>query len=95
MAIDLLASPSFSKGNDYPDYYTMMLDDVLHGRPIMSEKLWNHSQEFCSSESSFKGNFFVPENYGKCVGRALRLAPLYRRKSYLISEAEGYEEGPY
>jgi len=89
MAIDLRASPSFAKNGGYPDYYTMILDDVLHGRPIMSEKLWNNSQGFSAQEANDCGENFVPEDYDKCVGRALRLVPIYRPRFKLAIEENG------
>ena len=94
MAIDLRASPGFvNKG--YPDYYTMILDDVIHGRPMMSEEVWQNSQDYAAHEASERGETFVPEDYTKCMGRALRLVPIYRPKIYLLPEVEGYEDGPY
>jgi hypothetical protein len=95
MAIDLRASPSFAKKGGYPDYYTMILDDALHGRPLMSEEEWNNSQEFAAREASDSGAYFVPEDYGKCLTRALRLAPIYSPKTYLVAEVEGYVDGPF
>jgi hypothetical protein len=95
MAIDLRSSPSFAKAGGYPDYYTMILDDVLHGRSIMSEEEWQRSQEFSAREADDCGENFVPEDYAKCVGRALRLVPIYRPKTYLLPEVEGYEDGPF
>ena len=89
MAIDLRASPSFAKTGGYADYYTMILDDVLHGRPIMSEEEWQGSQEFSAREANDCGESFHPEDYGKCVARALRLVPIYRPITELVIEQEG------
>ena len=89
MAIDLRSSPSFPKNGGYPDYYTMILDDVLHGRPIMGEEEWLNYQQFSAQEASDRGEYFVPEDYDKCVGRALRLVPIYRPKTNLVIEQEG------
>ena len=95
MAIDLRSSPSFAKNGGYPDYYTMILDDVMHGRPLMNEEQWNNAQEFSAREASDSGETFKSEDYAKSVGRALRLVPIYRPKSYLLPDVEGYEDGPY
>ena len=73
----------------------MILDDVMHGRPLMSEEQWNNSQEFSAREASNSGEIFVPEDYGKSIGRALRLVPVYCPKAYLLPEVEGYIDGPY
>jgi hypothetical protein len=89
MAIDLLSSPSFVKSGGYPDYYTMILDDVMHGRPIMSEELWQGSQEFSAREAQDFGENFRPEDYSKCVNRALRLVPIYRPKTKFAIERDG------
>ena len=95
MAIDLRFSPSFAQTGGYPDYYMMILDDVLHGRPIMSLEEWQGSQEFSAREANDRRENFRAEDYGKCVGRALRLVPIYRPKTYLLPEVEGYEGGPF
>jgi hypothetical protein len=95
MAIDLLVSPSFVKNGGYPDSYTMILDDGMLGRPIMSEEDWHGSQEFSALDAQNCGRHFKPEDYGKCVSRAQRLVPIYRPTAYLHPSVEGYAEGPY
>jgi len=95
MSIDLRMSPSFAKKGGYPDYYTMILDDVMHGRPLMSEQAWSTSQEYSAREASEAGETFLPEDYAKCMGRALRLVPIFRPKTYLLPQVEGYESGPF
>jgi len=67
----------------------------MHGRPLISEEEWTNSQEFSAREASGLGENFVPENYVKCVGRALRLVPIYLPKTCLLAEVEGYENGPF